>query len=62
MDTTLITSEPTRAGKVNTRHGSSDTLTAMKPEREGLINPTAYMKWRECVIGLEMGDNVEVGK
>jgi hypothetical protein len=52
---TVIVSEKTIAGKVNTRHGSSDCLTALVPEREGLINPTSYMKWREAVIALELG-------
>ena len=54
MDTMLI-SENTVAGKVNTRHGSSDTLTALKPEREGIIDPVAYLRWREHVVALQLG-------
>ena len=57
MDTTII-SENTVAGKANPRHRSSDSLTPLRPEREGLINPTAYLRWREHVIGLEMHDEV----
>ena len=61
MTTSIICDVPTRAGKVNVREGSSDSLTALVPERESVINPVAYMKWREAVIALEMGDGEEVG-
>lgn len=57
MDTALmVTSEPTRAGKVNSRHGSSDCLTPLRPERESYLNPTAALKAREWCTAHEMHD------
>jgi hypothetical protein len=55
MDTVIISDVPTRAGKANAREGSSDSLTPLVPERESLINPSAYMKAREWFTALEMG-------
>jgi hypothetical protein len=55
METRIISDVPTTVGKSHPRMGSSDCLTPLKPEREGVINPASYVKWRESVIALELG-------
>jgi hypothetical protein len=56
METAVICDVPTVAGKANPRTGSSDTLTPLKPEREGVISPTAYLKALDWMTAMQMGE------
>jgi len=55
-----VSNEITNAGKPKARPSgkSSDFLTPLKPEREFMINPTAYLRWRGDVMAHEMGEDV----
>lgn len=54
--TVVLSDVPTVAGKAKAREGSSDCLTPLVPEREGVINPNAYLRAREWFTAMQMGE------